>query len=89
LAIQANAGFGCFVRPLVVCALESFDATIALPKLYVVTVYKLPGVYLGGVVVGADKLDRPEKTTIYANKISAILGHLRQPHRRNFRDYRP
>jgi hypothetical protein len=33
--------------------------TLALPKLYVVTVSELLGTFFSGVIIGAEKLDHP------------------------------
>jgi hypothetical protein len=52
------------------------DVAIALPKLYVVTINELPGVFLCGVIVGADKFDGPEKTAVRTDDIGSIFCHL-------------
>jgi hypothetical protein len=44
--------------------LERLDFTLALPEFYVVTVNKILGVFLRGIVIGADKLDGADKTPI-------------------------
>jgi hypothetical protein len=52
------------------------DVAIALPKLYVVTINELPGVFFRGVIVGADEFDGPEKTAVRTDDIGSIFCHL-------------
>jgi hypothetical protein len=59
--------------------LEFGDAALALPKLYMVTIHELLGVFFGGVVVGADKLDGPHELAVNTDNASSILGHLTGP----------
>jgi hypothetical protein len=60
-------------------ALERRHFALALPKLYVVTINKLLGIFFGGVVIGANKFDCPEKMAIYPNNIRPIISHSRLP----------
>jgi hypothetical protein len=55
------------------------DLAVVLPKFDVMAVNELLGVFFGGVVVGADKLDCPEKTTFYPNNVCSISSHLTGP----------
>jgi hypothetical protein len=58
--------------------LELLDFTACLPKLHVVTVDQVLGVLFRGVIVGADKLNRPDEVPIGADDVRAMLGHLRR-----------
>jgi hypothetical protein len=58
---------------------ERLDFFLALPKLYVVTVNKALGIFLGGVVVGAKKLYRSKKVAVSADNAGSIFGHPRSP----------
>ena len=64
-------------QALVVRVLESFDAAVALPKLYVVAVHELLGVFFGSVVIGQTnptaRIKRPSLPIIYA-RYSAMAG---------------
>src|ERR1700688_3114942 len=64
--------------------LECRHFAVALPKLYVVAVYKLLSVFCRGVIVGAQKLNRSQKLAIGANDIGPVICHLllrrRRPH---------
>jgi hypothetical protein len=59
--------------------LEFGDVALALPKLDMVTIHELLGVFFGGVVVGADKLDRPHELAVNTDNASSVLGHLTGP----------
>jgi hypothetical protein len=63
---------------------EFFDTTVTLPKLYIVAVNELLGIFFRRVIVWADQLDCPKKATVYADNVSAVLCHLRHPCRRKF-----
>jgi hypothetical protein len=56
---------------------ESDDGTIPAPKLNVVTVDQLFGVFLGGFTVRTNQFDCPEKAPVFADNICPILGHPR------------
>jgi hypothetical protein len=59
--------------------LEYLYFAVALPKLYIMPVNELLGVFLGRVVVATEKLDCAGKTPVGPNDTCAILGHLRPP----------
>jgi hypothetical protein len=60
---------------------ERLDFAIVLPKLHVLTINELLGVFLGGVIVWANQFDCPEELTVDPNNVRSISGHLR--HRPN------
>jgi hypothetical protein len=53
---------------LLVFVRKFLNPAVALPKLYVMTVNQVLGVLLGGVVVWADQLNRPEEMAVRTNK---------------------
>jgi hypothetical protein len=59
--------------------LKGGDLSVLLPKLDVVAVYKLLRVLFCGLIVRANKLDCPEKTTVNANDERPIIGHVGRP----------
>jgi len=56
-------------------ATELRYAALALPKLDVVTVNELFGVFLRGVVVGTKNLYHSDEVAVRANDVSSILCH--------------
>jgi hypothetical protein len=54
---------------------ERFDFAGTLPKLYIATVNKLLGGFLGGFVVGALKLNRARDAIIWCENIRSIVSH--------------
>jgi hypothetical protein len=57
--------------------LERFDFAAKLPKLYVVAVYQLFGLFLGGFVIFAEDVHRLGYVIIRRENVSAIRGHFR------------
>src|ERR1700722_3366316 len=65
------------VAALLLGALERFDFAAQLPKLYIMAIYKLLGLFLGGFVVEAEKVHGPDDVIVRREKVSAILSHIR------------
>jgi hypothetical protein len=78
-ARQGNCFISHPAAALLRSVLKCRDFAVALPKLYVVTVYKLLGIFFRGLVVGAKNLDRPEEVAVHADDVCPIFGHLRPP----------
>jgi hypothetical protein len=55
---------------------KRLDAPVALPKLYVVTINQPLSVFFRDIIIGAHKLDCPEKAAVYPNNICPISRHL-------------
>lgn len=55
--------------------LERADFAVPLPKLDVVTVNEVLGVFFRGVIIGAKKFDSPRELAIHTNDIRAVFGH--------------
>jgi len=51
------------------------DHTVTLPKLYVMAVDEVLRVFLGNLVVGADKFDGAEKLTIGSDNVRPVFSH--------------
>ena len=55
--------------------LERPDFAVALPKLNLVAVNELLGIFLSGVIVGTKKLYRSDEVAVRANDVRPILCH--------------
>jgi hypothetical protein len=75
LTISLISGSGQYLFLAIQRALKLRDVAVSLPKLYVVTVNELFGVFFGGVVIGTKKLYRSEEVAIAVNDIRSILRH--------------
>jgi hypothetical protein len=47
------------------------------PKLDIMTIDEVLGVFFRGVVIGADKFDRSRELAVLANDVRSILSHCR------------
>lgn len=64
---------------LLLLGIELGQSTPVPPKLYEVSVCELPAVFLGGVIVGAHKLDCSHHAALWSKDIHAVLGHRIHP----------
>jgi hypothetical protein len=55
--------------------LECVDFAGPLPKLHVVTVNEVLGVFVRGVIIGAKKFDSPHELAVHTNDIRPAFGH--------------
>jgi hypothetical protein len=60
-----------------VLVLEGLDFAGTLPKLYVVTVSELLGMFLGGLFVSTEQIGCATNLTVCLNNVRSILGHFR------------
>jgi hypothetical protein len=62
-------------------ASESLDLPVALPELDGAAVDQLARIFPCGVVIGADKLQRPQHTTVVIHQTRQIFRHPFAPQR--------
>ena len=55
---------------------ESHYPALALPKLYVVTINELLGIFFGALVIRAQERDGPDELAIYSDYVGSIFWHL-------------
>jgi hypothetical protein len=58
-----------------VLVLERRNSALMLPKLYVVTIDELLGVFHRGLIVGAHWSNCSADKTVFVHDVSSILGH--------------
>ena len=61
--------YSCFV-------LERRNSAIMLPKLYIVPLDELLGIFHRGLIVGAHKSNCSADKTVFVHDVSSILGHI-------------
>src|SRR5882672_7647559 len=63
-------------RPYLCFVLERRNSAIMLPKLYIVTLDELLGIFQRGLIVGAHKSNCSADKTVFVHDVSSILGHI-------------
>ena len=63
-------------RPYSCFVLERRNSAIMLPKLYIVPLDELPGIFHRGLIVGAHKSNCSADKTVFVHDVSSILGHI-------------
>jgi hypothetical protein len=61
--------YSCFV-------LERRNSAIMLPKLYIVPLDELLGIFHRGLIVGAHKSNCSADKTVFVHDVSSVLGHI-------------
>jgi hypothetical protein len=63
-------------RPYSCFVLERRNSAIMLPKLYIVPLDELLGIFHRGLIVGAHKSNCSADKTVFVHDVSSILGHI-------------
>jgi hypothetical protein len=63
-------------RPYSCFVLERRNSAIMLPKLYIVPLLELLGIFHRGLIVGAHKSNCSADKTVFVHDVSSILGHI-------------